>query len=718
MMISGILLGNYHKSLGFIGESVILISEINPNGILAIFLPTLIFESAFQSEWHMFKKQMEQTLILGVPCVILASLMIMAGVKLVMGYGEDSYTWLEAYLLGCILCCTDIFSFVNKLRQYGTPQRIISLIEGESLFNYCSCVLIFQIINEVVVDYDNYSILWLLQLFIQETLGGILYGLLFGALALFIVKRISQDGILVVTIMVTFCYTIYLTAEFSLMRVSGIISIVTFGIFMNAFGKQRLVGEASLFMTSFWSYAVFIAETSIFLIAGVLVGVNSFFLQDLMNSLELRNIILLYFIVLFARYLAIVVFQGPLSRFGYGLQWRESAVIAFCGLKGAVAISFAMIIFENNSYSVRTSNYFLMHVATNSLLTMLINGPFSWLMINLMRLSNITKVEYKFFKEYLEEFRARIEDKKQELKGEKYLDTMKWDDEVDAKVGMEDLKKLSMEVDRKIEAMKEGEDSDFERKRFYSLEDALKEFANRNNPTNNMAEHELEKQNMKFHIIIELRKRFIKNLKCKFWSYHEEYNTMPEAVMLLTQAANFDLDTHAEELESWTWIKNQFSSNIKFVAELRKNYIVGSFARDYLFNYISYCYDVVSSYIQANQEVREEFKEGNFVGKDSHEEALHFILSESEENQKEAENFLENYLKPSFPEIEKEVKTRKASFSVLLSFQSSGITTQTLSTGFSRLGSSNRASTTCWATSSATRRWRWNCTTRNGSPLP
>ena len=145
-------------------------------------------------------------------------------------------------------------------------------------------MLIFQIINELVIDYNNYSILGLLQLFVEETLGGLIFGLVFGAIALFIIKRICQDGTLVVTINVIFCYTIYMSAEFSVMRVSGIIAIVTYGIFMNAFAKHRLVGEASTVMESFWSYAVFIAESSIFLIAGVLVGVNVFFLEDLVNK--------------------------------------------------------------------------------------------------------------------------------------------------------------------------------------------------------------------------------------------------------------------------------------------------------------------------------------------------------------------------------------------------------------------------------------------------
>lgn len=109
-------------------------------------------------------------------------------------------------------------------------------------------------------------------------MGGFLFGLSFGAMALFFLKRINYDGVLVVTLMIIFCYSIYMVAEFTVLRISGIISIVTYGIFMGIFGKPHLMGETASCMDSFWSYAVFIAETNIFLIAGVLVGVNVLFL--------------------------------------------------------------------------------------------------------------------------------------------------------------------------------------------------------------------------------------------------------------------------------------------------------------------------------------------------------------------------------------------------------------------------------------------------------
>lgn len=65
------------------GKSAVLISQLNPNGIIAIFLPALIFESAFRTEWHLFKKTSGQTLILGIPCTILGAIFIMICLKLV-----------------------------------------------------------------------------------------------------------------------------------------------------------------------------------------------------------------------------------------------------------------------------------------------------------------------------------------------------------------------------------------------------------------------------------------------------------------------------------------------------------------------------------------------------------------------------------------------------------------------------------------------------------
>ena len=76
--------------------------------------------------------------------------------------------------------------------------------------------------------------------------------------------------------------------------------------------------------------------------------------------------------------------------------------------------------------------------------------------------------------------------------------------------------------------------------------------------------------------------------------------------MLLIQSANFDLDKETEEIESWNWIKNEISFMMRIFSEMMKLTLVNELAKSHLFEYVSFCYDVVSSYIKANEQVREE----------------------------------------------------------------------------------------------------------------
>lgn len=70
--------------LGIVGQSIELISKANPSGILAIFLPILIFESAFKAEWHVFKKLASQSLIIGILSSVCSATLIMLFLKLVI----------------------------------------------------------------------------------------------------------------------------------------------------------------------------------------------------------------------------------------------------------------------------------------------------------------------------------------------------------------------------------------------------------------------------------------------------------------------------------------------------------------------------------------------------------------------------------------------------------------------------------------------------------
>ena len=81
-----------------------------------------------------------------------------------------------------------------------------------------------------------------ISLFLKEVFGGIVFGVIVGAVAVYCIKRMIYDGILVVALMVIFTYSIYMVAEFSTLSISGIISLAVFALYMNAFGKTWLFG--------------------------------------------------------------------------------------------------------------------------------------------------------------------------------------------------------------------------------------------------------------------------------------------------------------------------------------------------------------------------------------------------------------------------------------------------------------------------------------------
>ncbi len=158
-------------------------------------------------------------------------------------------------------------------------------------------------------------------------------------------------------------------------------------------------------MHSFWSYNVFVAETSIFLIAGVLVGANILKVEDQINqSGELLIIFYVYVIAMLARFVSIAVFMKWLRRIGDGMNWREVIIMTFAGLKGAIGVSLAMLVFNNMHHGELVRGLILLHVTGNSILTLFINGMSTGLLVQFLGVSTLKKVEYKLFREYLSSF--------------------------------------------------------------------------------------------------------------------------------------------------------------------------------------------------------------------------------------------------------------------------------------------------------------------------
>jgi sodium/hydrogen exchanger 10/11 len=95
---------------------------------------------------------------------------------------------------------------------------------------------------------------------------------------------------------------------------------------------------------------------------------------------------------LFSRFFSIGIFIKYLRKFGEGMTWSEVVVLTFAGLKGAIGIALAMHVYNNHNYGKIVSSLFLLHVTTNSLITLIIHGIGTNFIVKLLGMSSLKRV--------------------------------------------------------------------------------------------------------------------------------------------------------------------------------------------------------------------------------------------------------------------------------------------------------------------------------------
>lgn len=145
LTIVGVCVGLLAPYLGSLEDTIVASSEISPHTILLLFLPALLFESAFHSDWHLFKKQLSQILLLAGPILLVGAFLtafILDNVvpeKLTSGF-------IGALVFGSIVSATDPVAVVALLKELGASKRLSTLIEGESLLNDGTAMVLFAVI--------------------------------------------------------------------------------------------------------------------------------------------------------------------------------------------------------------------------------------------------------------------------------------------------------------------------------------------------------------------------------------------------------------------------------------------------------------------------------------------------------------------------------------------------------------------------------------------
>lgn len=238
LLLLGILWGAFAGSLWEIGESAEFVGDINPHLILLIFLPALVYESSSSTDWHTFKRELGQVLVLAVPGVVVSAGLTAVAFMYILNYREE-FGWADALTLGGILAATDPVAVVSLLKELGASKTLATLIEGESLLNDGVAMVMFTVTFAIATG-EEVTVWDVVVKFTRMSLGGIVLGLAFGVAISVWIRRVFNDTILERTLTFLVVYVVFFLSEGTELHVSGILALVTLGLYMSAWGKTSI----------------------------------------------------------------------------------------------------------------------------------------------------------------------------------------------------------------------------------------------------------------------------------------------------------------------------------------------------------------------------------------------------------------------------------------------------------------------------------------------
>jgi CPA1 family monovalent cation:H+ antiporter len=366
----------YTVGLVLIGLALSLLSsthiQFSPQIILALLVPPLIFEAAFHLRWEDLRRDFWLILLFAVPGVILTTVFV--GGVVAWGTGLAIQT---ALVLGALVSATDPVAVVSLFRTLGVPRRLQVLLEGESLFNDGTAIVMFNLMIAIALA-GRFDLVSGVRDFLTVSGGGVLIGVALGMLVSQMIARI-RDPLVETTLTTVLAFGSYLVAEY--FHVSGVLAVVAAGITNGNVGPSGMSATTRLVVFNFWEYAAFIANSFVFLLIGLT------FDLDVMIA-NWQAIIWAILAALAARAASIYAF----SLFGRELPGKWRHILFWGGLRGAITLALALGLPETSPLAAARGTLQAMAFGV-VLFTLLVQGSSTnWL---IKRLKLIQRSQYQ-----------------------------------------------------------------------------------------------------------------------------------------------------------------------------------------------------------------------------------------------------------------------------------------------------------------------------------
>jgi CPA1 family monovalent cation:H+ antiporter len=236
--------------------------ELNPEIVLLIFLPPLLYDAAFNISFKSFKDNINTISTLAIGLVFLTA----CGIAVMSYYFIPGMNWPLAFVLGAILSATDAVAAISITKGLGLSHNTATILEGESLVNDASALVAYRFAVAAVTGAA--FVLWKASLiFLGLIFGGVLVGMITGKILGFLLRAVRHNNLAVLSFMLLSPFVTYQIAEE--FHVSGVIAVVILGLSVSRLSAQRFPEAIRNQSRTIWEVIIFLLNGFIFILIGL-----------------------------------------------------------------------------------------------------------------------------------------------------------------------------------------------------------------------------------------------------------------------------------------------------------------------------------------------------------------------------------------------------------------------------------------------------------------
>jgi CPA1 family monovalent cation:H+ antiporter len=236
-------------------------ATLDPEIVLNLFLPVLLFEAAINTDASRLRENYRPVFLLSTLGMLVMTVVTGGLLHVLLGL-----PWIIAFLLGSMLSITDTVSVLAIFKELKVPPRLATIVEGESLFNDGTALVLFRMLLAVALTGMFDPLRSVLDI-VLVSLGGLVVGGVIGLASSWVLQQ-TRDHLTEIMLTTLVALGSYFVSE--QLHVSGVIAVVVAGLVVGNYGWRRSLAPSSqIALGSFWEYAGFGVNSAVFLLVGI-----------------------------------------------------------------------------------------------------------------------------------------------------------------------------------------------------------------------------------------------------------------------------------------------------------------------------------------------------------------------------------------------------------------------------------------------------------------